>query len=165
MDKIQAALGGQAQAVDLDDEESEQALVRRAQLEMARMRQQQLATMVLLGINRIVVTDGLINAKVVFEMKASDVAQRTNAASMYDSQSKVRSYGDSGGWFSGDYDNTTERHRTVVSGATDDTSEAKAQIKANLSGEVKVHFKSETFPLDKMASTGQLDVVGERAKK
>ena len=53
----------------------------------------------------------------------------------------------------------------MVSGATDDTSEAKAQIKANLSGEVKVHFKSETFPLDKMASTGQLDVVGERAKK
>ncbi|HEY9442121.1 MAG TPA: hypothetical protein VIQ25_02665 [Gemmatimonadales bacterium] len=165
MDKIQAALGGQAQAVDLDDEESEQALVRRAQLEMARVRQQQLATMVLLGINRIVVTDGLINAKVVFEMKASDVAQRTNTASMYDSQSKVRSYGDSGGWFSGDYDNTTERHRTVVSGATDDTSEAKAQIKANLSGEVKVHFKSETFPLDKMASTGQLDAVGQRAQK
>ena len=39
---------------------------------MARSRQQMLASMVMLGINRIVVTDGLINAKVVFDMRATD---------------------------------------------------------------------------------------------
>lgn len=39
---------------------------------LARSRQQQLATMVLMGINRIVVTNGQINEKVVFDVKAHD---------------------------------------------------------------------------------------------
>ena len=165
LDRVKAAMGGQDQEVDLDDEESERALVRKAQLEMARMRQQQLSTMVLLGINRIVVTDGLINAKVVFDMKASDVAQRTNTASMYDTQLQTRTSTEGGGWLSGDSTQTEDRHRTMVYSATDDTSEAKAQIKANLSGEVRVNFKSETFPLEKLASSGQITTLGERAQK
>jgi hypothetical protein len=162
--KVKAALGGQAD-IDLDDEESEAELARRAQLEMARMRQQQLATMVLLGINRIVVTDGLINAKVIFDMKASDTAQRSNRASMYDSQDTRKQHGDRGGWFSNSYTDTQEKHRTVVSSSTSDESESKANIKANLTGEVRVNFKSETFPLDRMASTGQIASVNERAAK
>jgi hypothetical protein len=38
--------------------------------------------MVLLGINRIVVTEGAINAKVVFDLKAADQAQRGARASL-----------------------------------------------------------------------------------
>ena len=53
---------------------------------MARSRQQLLASMVLLGINRIVVTDGAINAKVVFDLKANDEAKREARASLYDTQ-------------------------------------------------------------------------------
>ncbi len=51
-------------------------LVQAARMQMARSRQQMLSSMVMLGINRIVVTDGLINAKVVFNFRASDEAQR-----------------------------------------------------------------------------------------
>jgi hypothetical protein len=156
---------GLEQDIDLDDEESEAELARRAQLEMARMRQQQLATMVLLGINRIIVTDGLINAKVVFEVKGSDVAERTNRASMYDAQAKTRQTQSGGGWFSSDYDRTQEAHRTVVKSSTDDESESKAQIKANLTGEVRVNFKSDVFPLSQMTSPAELFTVNERAKK
>jgi hypothetical protein len=54
---------------DLSDEASEAEPVRRAKLHIARGRQQLLASMVLLGINRIVVTDGVINAKVIFDMR------------------------------------------------------------------------------------------------
>jgi hypothetical protein len=151
--------------IDLDDEEGEAKLAQRAQLEMARVRQQQLATMVLLGINRIVVTDGLINAKVVIDVRASDTAQRANRASMYDDKQTARQSGSGGGWFSSDYDNSQESHRTVVSSAMDDTSESKAQMKANLTGEVRVNFKSETFPLEKMASMTQIASVNERAQK
>jgi hypothetical protein len=161
--RVKAAMGGQD--IDLDDEESEAELARRAQLEMARVRQQQLATMVLLGINRIIVTDGLINAKVVFDMKASDTAERTNRASMYDTAEKKRQTGSGGGWFSGDYDNTQEKHKTVVSSSTTDESESKASIKANLTGEVRVNFKSETFPLERMASSGEIASVNQRAQK
>lgn len=151
--------------VDLDDEVSEAELARRAQLEMARMRQQQLATMVLLGINRIVVTDGLINAKVVFDMRASDVAARTNTASMHDREDTRRQFGDSGGWFSNDYDHTNSRHTTTVASSLTDESESKAEVKARLTGEVKVNFKSETFPLDRMATGNEQEAVQKRAAK
>jgi hypothetical protein len=162
--KIKAAMG-LTDDPDVDDEESEAELARRATLEMAKLRQQQLATMVLLGINRIVVTDGLINAKVIFKMSASDVAARTNTASMYDDQFKYRQQRSGGGWFSSDYDRTQEGHRTVVSSVNEDQSESKANISANLTGEVRVNFKSETFPLDRMASVTELSSVNERAKK
>lgn len=151
--------------IDLDDEEGEAGLLQRAKIEMARSKQQLLATMVLLGINRIVVTDGLINAKVVFDVKASDTASRQARASMYDQRDTQRSFGDSGGWFSSDYDHTVDTHKTVVSSGVDDQSESKAQLKANLTGEVKVHFKSETFPLEQMASSLQIQSVNQRAQK
>ncbi len=150
---------------DLDEEEGEARLTRQAQLEMARMRQQQLATMVLLGINRIVVTDGLINAKVVFDVKANDNANRQSRASLYDQKDTARQTHDGGGWFSSSFDDSQETHKTVVTSSVDDTSESKAQMKANLTGEVRVNFKSETFPLDKMASSVQIQSVNERAQK
>jgi hypothetical protein len=49
---------------------------------MAKAPQKTLASMVMLGINRIVVTDGRINAKVVFDMRAEDKAKRQYTASM-----------------------------------------------------------------------------------
>lgn len=45
--------------------------------------------MMLLGINRIVVTDGAINANVVFDLKAVDQAQRGVRASLFDAQSSM----------------------------------------------------------------------------
>jgi len=158
---------GLKEAFDVDDEEGEARLLRQAQLEMARLRQQQLATMVLLGINRIVVTDGLINAKVVFDVKANDSANRRARASLYDTQEDgSQSTTSGGGWFSDDHSSSSSSaHKTVVSSSVDDTSESKAQLKANLTGEVRVNFKSETFPLDKMASQVQMATVNERAQR
>ncbi|XXF81314.1 hypothetical protein P2318_16605 [Myxococcaceae bacterium GXIMD 01537] len=156
---------GLQQAPDFSEPESEAAIVRAAQLQMAKMRQQQLSTMVLLGINRIVVTDGLINAKVVFDMKASDTAKRRNTASLYDSTSERENHYSESGWFSDSFDSSSRSHDVVVSSATSDDSESKAQVKAQLSGEVRVNFKSETFPLEKMASSGQMGIVQERAQR
>jgi hypothetical protein len=112
-----------------------------------------------------VVTDGLINAKVVFDVRASDTAGRRATASMYDDQEQSRQTHEGGGWFSGDYDNTQQRHKTVVSSSVDDTSESRANLKANLTGEVRVNFKSETFPLDRMASQTEIASVNERAQR
>lgn len=44
--------------------------------------------MVMLGINRIVVIDGTINAKVVFDMRAEDKPKRQYKASMTDTWSR-----------------------------------------------------------------------------
>ncbi len=155
---------GLKEAPDFSSPESEAAIVRAAQLQMAKMRQQQLATMVTLGINRIVVTDGLINAKVVFDMKANDVARSRDTASSYDRKDAHTYKRDTGDWFSGDVSTESTNHNVVVTSASEDSSESKAELKAKLTGEVRVNFKSETFPLEKMASQLQMGVVQERAR-
>jgi hypothetical protein len=151
--------------LDLDDEESEVALARKARLQMAKFKQQQLATMVLLGINRIVVTDGMINAKVVFDVKTHDTSARQATAAMYDNDYKSKSSGSGGGWFSSDYDRNYESHSTYVNTNNTEQSDSTLDVKAKLTGEVKVNFKSETFPLDKMASQVEIGSLNERAQK
>lgn len=151
---------------DLSDETQEAELVRQARLQMARSRQQMLASMVVLGINRIVVTDGLINAKVVFDMRASDTAARHSRAAMYDrasqSQSSKINVGYSS-WFSPwSVDATQEQrsdHVATVQSSVDETSESKSEVKARLTGEVRVNFKSDYFPMDKLASPQMIGAI------
>ncbi|HSC81391.1 MAG TPA: hypothetical protein VLC08_13630 [Chitinolyticbacter sp.] len=146
---------------DLSDEEQELRLVTAARMQMARSRQQMLASMVMLGINRIVVTDGLINAKVVFDFRSSDQAKRDASASLYDSESsRNKSVSASGvhfGWGAAGSVNTSEqRHVTTVSSSVEEGSESKAEMKAKLTGEVRVNFKSDYFPMEKLASPAMI---------
>jgi hypothetical protein len=141
--------------VDLSDDEGEKKLVLAAKQQMARSKQQTLATMVLMGINRIVVTDGHINAKVVFDMRASDEAKRRRRAQMADAEKDHEK--SETGWFTnlvGGYD-VSHDHETTVQSSVDETSQSKAEVKANLTGDVKLAFKSETFPLERM-----VDLIG-----
>jgi hypothetical protein len=68
-----------------------------------------------------------------------------------------------GGWFSpvsASVDSsTTLSHVATVQSAVDDTSESKAAVKAQLSGEVKVNFKSDYFPMEKMASPEMIAAI------
>ncbi|UXY14509.1 hypothetical protein N8I74_14450 [Chitiniphilus purpureus] len=146
---------------DLSDPEQEGRLVQAARLQMARSRQQLLASMVVLGISRIVVTDGLINAKVVFDFRSSDEARRDARAALYDSKSSRNKNttvaGAFFGWGGGATANTNEqRHMTTVSSSVDETSESKAEMKAKLTGEVRVNFKSDYFPMEKLASPAMI---------
>jgi hypothetical protein len=151
---------------DITDANAELRLTTAARLHMAKSRQQLLASMVMLGINRIVVTDGSITAKVVFDMRAEDKAKRKYTASMYDQsaqrykESMNASYG---GWmtpvdvstsFEGEQD-----HVATVGSAVDETSESKAEVKARLSGDVRVNFKSDYLPLEKMATPEMMSVI------
>lgn len=146
---------------DLSDPEQEARLVAGARLQMARMRQQMLSSMVLLGINRIVVTDGLINAKVMFDFRASDQAKRRARASLYDRDESSNSNTTGGGFVmpwggAASVNQNEQRHMTTVSSGVDETSESKAELKAKLSGEVRVNFKSDYFPMEKLASPGMI---------
>lgn len=157
--KISQELNLAKPVTDISDPAEETRLVLGARLQMARGRQQLLASMVMLGINRIVVTDGLIHAKVIFDMRASDIAQRRASASMLDNKRETTSQSfraGYGGWFSpvkaGYSSNRSTDHVTTVQSSVDDASESKAEVKAKLTGEVRVNFKSDYFPMDKMAS-------------
>jgi hypothetical protein len=156
---------------DLSDENEERRLVLAARLAIARSRQQLLASMVMLGINRIVVTDGHINAKVVFDMRARDVAARQARASMHDRQSQRTRAGvraSYGSWFSpvsaSAYAETQTAHVATVSSAVDDTSESRAEVKARLSGDVRVNFKSDFLPMERMATPEMIAAIQGNAQ-
>jgi len=163
---------------DLDDETIEGQLVPAARDDLARGRQQLLATIILMGINRIIVTDGKINAKIKFQFSANEkrnlTAQAFDYASMgdqtvstgqYESQSEgaQASTQQGGGWnytgpnsyAKGQYQTTVQPDVRVTS-QVDMTSDASIQASGQIMGEVSVNFRSETFPLEKMVDTDQL---------
>jgi len=137
----------------LDQDTAEQTLMPAARQRMALDRQHLLATMVLMGINRLVVTDGDIEAKVLFQLDTKDKVTKsaTQTASLSD---QYQYHKESSGWFS---PTVTEDYTSNFSVTTtkSDSSAAEVNLHTQLSGQVSVHFKSETFPLDKMA-----DIIG-----
>jgi hypothetical protein len=154
---------------DIDDEENEMQLVNAARLIMAKSRQQLLASMVMLGINRIVVTDGSIVAKVKFDMRATDEAKRNYRASAYDKQTQrntnVSFIGGSFLGFAGGSANVNEQgHVATVSTGVDESSESKLDLTAKLQGEVRVNFKSDYLPLDKMATPQMIGAIQGNAQ-
>jgi hypothetical protein len=86
--EVAYAFSRSEERIDLSSDDSERRFIAAAKLEMARQRQKLMALMVMLGINRIIVTNGRINAKVVFDIRASDYAQRQASAAMQDRREK-----------------------------------------------------------------------------
>lgn len=176
----------------LDDDVVEEKLVPAARTQLATSRQQLLATMVLMGINRIIVTDGRISAKVVYDFKARDDFKYRNSATRFDydktktrvgmtgeyesdSQGGERSYSRSEGgeveserrdasyYTKGNYKYTSEPVVTLAS-ATQVATDASLETRANLTGQVEVNFKSETFPLEKMADSFQIGRIQDASR-
>lgn len=151
---------------DISDPQAELKIVTAARLQMAKSRQQMLASMVMLGINRIVVTDGSINAKVIFDMRATDTVKRKYTAQMQDTEAqraKESINANYGGWMSpvnvDAHAEAEQSHVATVGSALDETSESKAEVKAKLSGEVRVNFKSDYLPLEKMATPEMMATI------
>jgi len=132
----------------LDDDTTENTLVPAARRRMAMDRQQLLATMVLMGINRLVVTDGSIEASCTFSLDTKDSVKRHyDRATQFDSETDYSESG--GGWFSPDYSYDSTAKFSVSTHQSEDSA-AQVDLHAKLGGKVKVNFKSETFPLDKI---------------
>ncbi len=156
------ALVGSNRSFDLFNPADERALVQAAKLQMARLRQQQLATMVVLGLNRIVVTDGRINAKVVFDVRASETASALATSESSDIKSTIKTTNKKNKSFWGSTRSTEKTVTTNVSTfktETETESTAKIEAKAKLTGEVQVNFRSETFPLEKLAAPEQVGQI------
>jgi hypothetical protein len=99
-------------------------------------------------------------------MRASDRAKRNYTASMHDREAqrhKESLQTGSGSWYtpysiSAAYEGEQE-HVATVGSALDETSESKAEVKAKLSGDVRVNFKSDYLPLEKMATPEMMSVI------
>lgn len=186
--------GGPLKSLDLEDEETEEKLVQAARTQLATSRQQLLATMVLMGINRIIVTDGRISAKVMYDFQAKDNFKFQRSATKFDYADKYSytSEGESeseieggersrnrstengkttaesqerdGSYYSkGKYKNTAAPLLTLAS-ASQQTTDAALSTRASLAGSVEVNFKSETFPLEKMADSFQIGMIQNASK-
>lgn len=154
MPDFQAELGLDAPVEDLGDEDSLQKLIAASRTEIARGRQQLLATTILMGINRIIVTDGKINAKLKFDFVATDSISRAGMSADYDTHNQVMegevSLADT--YVKGRF----EKPVSLLVSSSSGESAANISAEANLTGEVQLRFRSETFPLEKMMSSEQL---------
>ena len=109
-----------------------------------------LATMVLMGMNRIVVNDGEVRAKVQFHAAAVDVQHAD-----YQSQQGAMVTRDAG-----DQGSMTQMMVSTLKA----NAQADAAIKADLMGEVRVSFKSEVFPLERFADSAAIQLISRHAK-
>lgn len=132
----------------LTEELTEGVLLERARRSAGEEKLTTLATMVLMGINRIVVDQGDIRAKLQFHAVARDITR----AEIEQQGGAMLARGGTGG-------GTQMMVSTVRANA-----QADAGIKADLMGEVRVTFRSETFPLERFADSAAIQLIQRHAR-
>jgi hypothetical protein len=134
-----------------------------ARRRMAMDRQQLLATMVLMGINRLIVTDGKISASCLFELDTSDaISTYAETASEFDETVRKRQTTGWHFWFiPSEVQRTTSHFNVSTYNSTDSSS--SVDLHAKLAGNVDINFRSETFPLERMADILQIQEIQEKA--
>jgi hypothetical protein len=176
---------GALKSLDLSDENVEKALVENSRIQLARQRQQLMASLVLMGINRIVVTDGRISAKIIYDVRAQDRLTRRRSATAMDvardregrvqttregeKKREIKStssgnFNKDGGEYNADYFAKGEykyEDKPIITAQTSasETSDAALQTKIQLTGAVDVNFKSDYLPLDKMATPQMIATI------
>lgn len=137
---------------DVDETALEEVVIPATRQTLAEQRQQLLATMVLMGINRVVVDDGEINAKLQFHVDASE------AMEMRFDQKKTTV---------GNIASRAGRSPFTANGILVNTTSLNAQsdinIRTDLTGQVKVRFRSETFPLERFADSAAIQLINTKA--
>ncbi|MGL4321756.1 MAG: hypothetical protein ACRCS3_12925 [Paracoccaceae bacterium] len=163
-DQMGGFLKGLGLPFDLDTSDPEvvqQEVVPAVRTQMAMDRQKLLATMVMMGINRIVVTDGRIQAAVVFDLSAKDIQQRNynRATSFQEDYTRRTKKKKQNGWWifsnESETDNSLLNVKTSTTTDQTDTSTSSVELKTKLTGNVDLRFKSDYFPMEKM-----LDMLG-----
>ena len=137
------------QGEELSTELLEQQVLPTVRTHVGGERQQLLATMVLLGMNRVAVRDGSISAKVMFRANAQDVAKVGYATGS--DPDAVGKWGERGAMT---YGGASTMVSTMSVNAQSDTN-----LRADLFGEVKLNFVSETLPLERLADAAKVALV------
>jgi hypothetical protein len=191
-----ADLGLKAPVTSIDQDTVEQQLVPAARRRIAMDRQQLLATMVMMGVNRLVVTNGTIEASCMFELDTTDSRRRhaeqattsdwerlkenqwgsdsstTNKTTgksnfKYENDgleigaSSQRDYEGKSGWFSKGSSKDTAKFKMTT--ARKEDSEETINLHAQLTGKVKVNFKSDYFPMERMIDVLQINQIQEKS--
>jgi hypothetical protein len=122
--------------------------------------------MVLMGVNRLVVTDGSISASVLFELNTTDsVTKHYNRASTYHDKNVTETTTKPSwwGWFGGSTTQNDDTTNFTVTTTRSEDSTAKAELHAKLAGKVDVRFRTDAFPLERMADVLQINKINAKA--
>lgn len=139
---------------ELTTELLEQRVLPQVRRKIGTERHQLLSTMVLLGLNRVAVRDGSISAKVMFRAAARDAAGVQYATAS--DPAAVAKWGERGAQsYAG---KTSTMVSTLAINAQNESS-----VRADLFGEVKLNFVSETLPLDKLVDPVKASLVQRNA--
>jgi hypothetical protein len=142
------------QGEQLTDELVEEQLVPAARRKVGENRMQTLATMVLLGMNRVIIKDGTISAKVRFRASAAD---KTGVIYAVNSDpGGAQSWGQRGS-------DTYDQHSTMVSTVGVNV-QSDTELNAELFGEVRINFASETLPLERFADSARITLLQHNAR-
>ena len=131
--------------VSLDNDSIEDTLVPAARRRLVETRLQMLSTVLLMGVNRIVVTGGKIRATMGFHIDTTDRAHEEQASDL-----DFRA-GASGSFGFGPWQASASMSISYVRSTRKD-SDAELNVDADLTGEVEIHFKSDYFPLERFAT-------------
>jgi hypothetical protein len=139
-------------SASLDESSIEETLVPAARRRLAETRLQMLSTMVLMGINRIVVTAGKIRATMGFHIDTSDSAFERSSEDI-DARVAARGHYDAGLW-------GVEASASLAYVSSKRAgSDAEINTSTDLTGEVELHFKSDYFPAERFAPPGTLRTI------
>ncbi len=144
---------GFAAPEDLSDDTVEDVVVPAARRSLAEQRQQTLATMVMMGINRVVVSDGEITAKLVFHVDASE----TTEVRFDQTKTTVGSMAKTAG-------TSPFSAQAILVNTTNVNAQSDINVRTDLTGQVTVRFRSETFPLERFADSYAIQLINANAK-
>ena len=137
----------QIDPVSVDD-----VIVPAARKTMAEQRHQTLATMVLLGLNRIVVSNGEINAKLQFHVDASE----TTGLKFDATQTSL-------GTMAGTSGSSTFSGNGIMVNTTNINAQSDINLRTDLTGEVRVVFNSDYLPLGTFADSAAIQLINSHA--
>ena len=137
------------QGQELSEELTEGALLDKGRNSCGEERLQTLSTMVLLGINRVVINEGDIRAKMQFHAVGRDqLSAELASAQMGQGGAAGRSQ---------------QPSATIAISTLKANAQADATIKTDLMGEVHITFRSETFPLERFADSQAIQLLNRHA--
>lgn len=143
-----------ADGEELTPELLEQRVVPQVRQRIGAERHQLLSTMVLLGLNRVAVRDGTISAKVMFRAAARDAA-----GLQYATASDPKAVGN---WGERGAQSYAGQGSTMVSTLAVNA-QNESSVRADLFGEVKLNFVSETLPLERLVDPVKASMVQRHA--
>jgi hypothetical protein len=141
------------ESVDISDQAAiDDTLVPAARRKLAQTRLKLLSTLLLMGINRIVVTGGKIRAAMGFHIATRDQAHEESAQSANVATSASGSVG-IGPW------SAAASVSVAYVSSTKADSNAELNTQTDLTGEVEIHFQSDYFPIERFADSAGIDKI------